>query len=132
LKRQDAEVQIMTLRADRELSPGFYLSGEAGSATGGSGGGTGGYSTGLAGVGCETAVWFHQRLFLEGALGAGGGGGVGSGGGLLASLRTGWRLEWPSGLGLDATVGKVRAARGDLDSTTYGLGLHLRFKSMEK
>jgi hypothetical protein len=130
--RQDAEVQIMTLRADRELSPGFYLSGEAGSATGGGGGGTGGYSTGLVGLGCETSMWAQQRLFLEAGLGAGGGGGLRSGGGLLASLRTGWRLELPLGLGLDATVGKVRAPRGDLDSTTYGLGLHLRFKSMEK
>jgi hypothetical protein len=38
----------------------------------------------------------------------------------------------PHGLGLDATVGKVRALRGDLDTTTYGLGLHLRFKTPER
>ncbi len=125
----DGTVQMMTLRADRQLSSGFYLSGEAGSATGG---GAGGYSTGFAGLGWETPTWARQQLFIEAALGTGGGGSIQSGGGLLTSLRTGWRLELPHGLGLDATVGKVRASRGDLDTGTFGLGLHIRFQSLER
>jgi len=125
----DGTIQVMTLRADRELGRGFYLSGEAGSATGG---GAGGYSTGLAGLGWETPRWASQQFFAEAALGAGGGGGIRSGGGLLASLRTGWRLELPRGLGLEAAVGRVRAPRGDLDTTSFGLGLHLRFKALER
>ena len=123
------QIQVMTLRGDRQLADGFYLSGEAGSATGG---GAGGYSTGLAGLGWETPQWARQRLFLEAAMGAGGGGGLHSGGGLLASLRTGWRLELPGGLGLEAMAGKVRAPRGDLDSTTFGLGFSLRFRALER
>jgi hypothetical protein len=130
--RQDGSagpIQLLTLRADRRLNDTLYLTGEAGSATGG---GAGGYSTGLAGLGGQTPAWARQRLFLEAALGAGGGGGLRSGGGLLASLRTGWRLELPQGLGLDATVGKVRAPHGDLATTTFGLGLHLRFAALER
>ena len=129
-QRQDATegpIQLMTLRADRRLGHGFYLTGEAGSATGG---GAGGYSTGLAGLGCETPTWSRQSLFLETALGAGGGGGLRTGGGWLASLRTGWRLELPRGLGLEASAGRVRAPRGNLDSATCGIGLHLRFQAL--
>jgi hypothetical protein len=122
-------IQMMTLRADRMLGDGFYLSGEAGSATGG---GAGGYSTGLLGLGWQTPALAGQRLFLEAAAGAGGGGGLHSGGGLLGSARAGWRLELPLGLGLDAAVGKIRALRGGLGSTTYGLGLHLRFAALER
>ena len=131
-QRQDGTagaIQVMTLRADRMLSRGFYLSGEAGSATGGN---AGGYSTGLAGVGWQTPAVAEQRFFLEASAGAGGGGGLRSGGGLLTSARAGWRLELPLGLGMDATVGKVRAPRGDLDTATYGLGLHLRFAALER
>ena len=122
-------LQVMTLRADRLLKGGFYLSGEAGSATGG---GAGGYSTGLAGLGWQTPTFARQRLFLEGAAGAGGGGGLRSGGGFLTSFRAGWRLDLPLGLELDAAIGKVRAPRGDLDTPTYGLGLHLRFAALER
>ncbi|HTL97358.1 MAG TPA: hypothetical protein VL181_01015, partial [Holophagaceae bacterium] len=125
----DGAMQEMTLRADRLLADGFYLSGEAGSATGG---GAGGYSTGLAGLGWETPALLRQRLFVEAALGAGGGGGVQSGGGLLTSIRAGWRAALPLGLGLDATIGKAHAGQGGLDSATYGLGLHLRFASLER
>lgn len=122
-------LQMMTLRADRLLRRGFYLTGEAASATGG---GAGGYATGLVGLGWQTPALGGQRLFLETAAGAGGGGGLGSGGGLLLSARAGWRLELPLGLGLDAAIGKARAPRGDLDTTTYGLGLHLRFAALER
>lgn len=122
-------IQVMTLRADRLLRGGFYFSGEAGSATGG---GAGGYSTGLAGLGWQTPALAGQRLFLEGAAGAGGGGGLRSGGGLLTSVRAGWRLDLPLGLGLDAVVGNVRAPRGGLDTVTYGLGLHLRFAALQR
>jgi hypothetical protein len=125
----DGTIQLLTLRADRQLGRGFYLSGEAGSATGGR---AGGYSTGLAGLGWETPRWARQRLFAELALGAGGGGGLRSGGGLLESFRTGWRLELPQGLGLEAILGKVRAPRGTLATTTYGIGLSLRFKALER
>ncbi|MCX6548466.1 MAG: hypothetical protein NTW40_10580 [Acidobacteria bacterium] len=121
------DVQLITLRADRMLSRGFYLTGEAGSATGG---GAGGYSTGLAGVGFETPALARQRLFAEIALGAGGGGGLATGGGRLTSLRAGWRLALPQGLGLDATAGRVRGPRGGLDAPTLGLGLHVRFQAL--
>ncbi len=127
--RADGAVQLMTLRADRHLGQGWYLTGEAGSATGGN---AGGYSTGLVGLGWETAPWSRQKLFTEATLGAGAGGGLRSGGGLLASLRTGWRWELPRGLGLEAAVGRVRAPRGDLDTTTVGLGLQVRFQSLER
>jgi hypothetical protein len=127
---REGVVRVMTLRADRELGLGLYLSGEAGSATGG--GGVGGYSTGLVGLGWETPRWACQRLFAEVALGAGGGGTIRSGGGLLASVRSGWRLELPWGLGLDASAGRARAPHGDLDTPTYGLGLHLRFQALER
>jgi hypothetical protein len=130
--RQDgseSSLQIMTLRLDRRLTEAFYLMGEAGSATGG---GAGGYSTGLAGLGAQTPPWAGQRLFLEAALGAGGGGGLRAGGGLLASARAGWRLELGRGLGLDATAGRVRAPHGNLDARTLGFGLHLRFATPER
>lgn len=128
--RQDGPngpVQMMALRVDRSLSQALYLTGEAASATGG---GAGGYSTGLVGAGCQTPAWARQRLFLEAAIGAGGGGGLRPGGGFLTSLRTGWRLQLPRGLELDASVGQVQAPRGVLDATTYGLGLHLRFATL--
>lgn len=125
----DGTIQAITLRADRMLADGFYLSGEAGSATGG---GAGGYSTGLAGAGWQTPPFARQHLFIEAALGAGGGGGLDTKGGLLASVRAGWRLDLPHGLGLEANAGKVRAPRGALDSTTYGAGLSLRFSAPER
>ncbi len=125
----EGAIQVLNLRADRLQANGFYLSAEAGSAIVG---GAGGYSTGLAGLGWETPRWARQQLFAEGAIGAGGGGGLRSGGGLLASLRAGWRLDLPQGLGLEASAGKVRAPRGDLASTTLGLGLHFHFQGLER
>ncbi len=119
-------LQMMTLRADRVLGGGLYLTGEAGTATGG---GAGGYATGLAGLGLESREWAQQRLFLEGAVGGGGGGGVQSGGGLLASLRAGWRWALPLGLGVEASAGRVRAPHGTLDTATYGLAMNLRFRT---
>ena len=125
----EGQIELMTLRADRMLGNGFYVSGEAGSATGG---GAGGYSTGLAGLGWQTPALAGQRLFLEAAVGAGGGGGVDTRGGLLTSARAGWRLELPMGFGLDASAGRVRAPKGELATTTYGFGLHLRFGAPER
>ena len=125
----DRQVQVLTLRADRLINHGFYFSGEAGSATGG---GAGGYSAGLAGLGWETPCWAQQRLFAEAAMGAGAGGDLRSGGGLLASVRAGWRWELRGGLGVEATLGRIRAPRGDLNTTTYGLGLQWRFKAPER
>ena len=122
-------VQMMTLRADRMLGKGFYLSAEAGSATGG---GAGGYSTGLAGLGWQTPTLARQRLFLDAAVGAGGGGGIRTSGGLLASVRGGWRAELPLGLGLEASAGRVRARKTGLDSATYGMALSFRFASLER
>ncbi len=122
-------VQMMTLRADRLLTRGFYVSAEAGSATGG---GAGGFSTGLGGLGWQTPAFARQRLFLEAAAGAGGGGGLRTGGGLLTSFRGGWRVALPLGLGLEASAGRVRAAKDGLDTATFGLGLSLRFATPER
>ena len=116
-------IQLITLRADLALNEAWYLSGEAGSAVAG---GSAAYSTGLAGVGRQSRAWHHLRFFLEGAVGAGGGGSLSTGGGLLASIRAGGRLELPSGLGLDASIGRVRAPGGRLDCTTLGASLHWR------
>lgn len=117
-------VQLMALRAKRLLEEGFYLTGEAASATGG---GAGGYSTGLAGVGVRTPAVAKQRLFLEAALGAGGGGGLDSGSGLLASWRVGWSLEFAKGFGIEATAGRIRSLHGGLSTPAYGVGGFLRF-----
>lgn len=117
-------LQMMTLRADRLLPSGFYLTGEAAAATGGD---AGGYATGLAGLGLEGPTWGRHRVFLEGAAGGGGGGGVASGGGLLLTLRAGWRCSLPRGLDMEVSAGRVRAPHGALDASTYGLGLGRRF-----
>lgn len=124
-----AQMQAITLRADRRLAHGWYLSGEAASATGG---GAGGYSSGLLGLGWETPAFGGQHLFLEAAAGAGGGGGVDTRGGLIVSGRAGWRLELPLGFDLEASAGRLRAPGGGLDTRTYGLALGLRFAALER
>ncbi|HEU4950386.1 MAG TPA: hypothetical protein VFT46_00445, partial [Holophagaceae bacterium] len=122
-------MQLITLRADRLLGHGLYVSAEAGSATGG---GAGGYSNGLVGLGWQTPALGGQRLFLEGAAGAGGGGGVATRGGWLVSGRAGWRAALPLGLQLEASAGRLRAPGGGLDTATYGVALGLRFSLPEQ
>ncbi len=112
-------LSAVTLKLDRFLGAGFYVSGEA---FGAAGGGASGYSGALVGAGWNQR--FGQRLHAGAELlvGASGGGGVESGG-VLLQPRVFAGVQLTPALALRIGAGRVRATSGPLDSTIVDASL---------
>ncbi len=118
-------LSAVTLKLDRFLGAGFYVSGEALGATGGA---AGGYSGALVGAGWNQRFGERLHAGAELLVGASGGGGVESGGVLLQPrVYAGFQLT--PAIALRIGAGRVKASHGPLDSTlvdasivfTYGV-----------
>lgn len=80
-------------------------------------GGSGGYAIGMFGVKYARKYWF-----LSAYAGAGGGGRVDVGGGLIAKIKAGVSYK-----NLFASIGRIKAINGKLNTTTLSVGLKYDF-----
>ena len=118
-------LRAITLKVDRFLTPGFYVSGEA---LGAAGGNASGYSGALVGAGWNQRFGPRFHAGAELLAGASGGGGVASGG-VLFQPRIYAGVQITPTLALRVGAGRIKTTSGPLDSNfadaslvfTYGV-----------
>ena len=114
-----SSLRAVTLKIDRYLTSGLYISGEA---FGAAGGDAGGYSGALIGAGWNQRFAGRFHAGAELLAGASGGGGVDSGGALLQPrLFAGVQLT--PALAARVGLGRIKATRGALDATLVDASL---------
>jgi hypothetical protein len=116
-------IGVLGVQADYDLSDTWYLTGQGLAAYRGE---SGAYMTGLVGVGAHLGVGRHLYLESEALLGAAGGGGVAVASGAVAQVNVGVGAEWSSGLGLHASVGRIRSLQGSFAANVVGLSVSYR------
>ena len=112
-------LRAVTLKIDRYVTPGLYVSGEA---LGAAGGNSGGYSGALIGAGWTQRFGGRFHAGAELLAGAAGGGGVDSGGALLQP-RGFAGVQLTPALAARVGLGRVKATRGALDATLVDASL---------
>jgi hypothetical protein len=131
--RKDGSVDTISLlggKIDTFLNASrFYLTGQAQSAFAG---GAGGYSIGLIGLGylSEPIAGTDVHLFAEAVGGAAGGGGVNVGGGAVIEPQAGALYDIGSSAGIEASIGRLKALSGGLDSTVAGISFVYRYSTI--
>jgi len=120
-----SNLEMMGFKIDRYISPNAYISAQAHSAFAGN---AGGFSVGLIGLGARTGL-SPAGLFVgsEVLVGAAGGGGVDSKGGATAQAMVYGGIDLYSKSRLKLGVGRVRSAKGALDSNVVDLTLSFPF-----
>lgn len=118
----NADLQLLALQFNYDLTKTFYLIGEAGFAYGGK---SGGYAHGLAGLGIYSPRFFGQRMraHLEGMVGAAGGAGVDTDEGIVVRPNLGLSYQVSDGLAIFASAGKMIAPFGGMNVTNVNVGL---------
>lgn len=125
-------IEMIALQVDQIFNPWFFLSYQAAGAY--SGYHAGGYATGMIGPGLQSPELFHQRIqfFTEVLLGAGGGGGLALNGGSLIEPLIGVRYAFTPLIGVQASVGELKALRDDLNTPLFNIGLTMRFDTLNR
>jgi hypothetical protein len=116
-------IGVLGVQADYDVSDVWYLTGQGLAAYRGQ---SGAYMTGLLGVGAHVDVGHRISLESEALLGAAGGGGVAVASGAVAQVNVGVGTEWASGLGVHASVGRIRSLHGGFAANVIGLSLSYR------
>lgn len=121
---------MVVLQFDQFFTPNFFFSYQAASAY--SGYRAGGFATGMIGPGVQTSPFFNNKMqvFGEFLIGAGGGGGLALGGGAIVEPVVGLHYAVTDAVGLQASVGQVKALHHDLDTPVINLGLSIRFATL--
>ena len=123
-------LSAVVLKASRFLDENLYITGQAHSSLDGR---AGGYSAGLFGFGWQTALGGRKgggpgwHVGLEALVGAGGGGGVDVRGGALVQPNAYVGFDLGPSTALRISAGKLRAQRGELNSTVVDVGLVISF-----
>ncbi|EKD70914.1 MAG: hypothetical protein ACD_46C00330G0001 [uncultured bacterium] len=123
-------MQLINVNLDYFVQRYFYLTGQTAFAYKGQQ--TGGYFTGMLGLGGETPILFdnHVSLFAEMLVGTGGGAGLDIGDGALINPLVGINYKVNDAVGLQASVGRLIALKGQFQSTNFNLGLTYKFWSI--
>lgn len=130
LNNVKSQIQLMGIQIDQLFTPWLFLSYQATGAY--SGYNAGGYATGMIGPGIQSRFFFHQhiQLFSEVLIGAGGGGGLSLQGGSLIEPMVGARYAFTPMMGIQASVGQLKALRAELNTTTLQIGFTMRFDTL--
>lgn len=122
-------ISLLGVKIDADVAPNYYLTGQA---FGAYSGGAGGYGVGLIGPGIRSGrlLGTEARVFVEALVGASGGGGMSVGGGAVIQPAAGVVYDLGDRLSIEASVGKLKALHGDLDTTVYDAGLTYRFSTL--
>lgn len=125
---QDREVSLFGIKADRLLSEHLYLTGQVLSAYDGE---AGGYTAGFMGAGIGSRIADSGAgIFMEALIGAAGGGGIDVGGGTVVQPSTGLWFDLGDVVQIEASVGRIMASTGRLNSTIMDLSMTYRFSSL--
>jgi hypothetical protein len=127
-----SSIELIGVQVDQLFTPWFFFSYQAMGAY--SGYHAGGYATGMIGPGIQTPDLFHQPIQLFGTLfvGAGGGGGLALSGGALVEPVIGVRYAITPLLGIQASMGEIKAIRDDLNTPVFNIGLTMRFDTLNQ
>lgn len=125
-------IEQIGLQIDQIFTPWFFMSYQAAGAY--SGYHAGGYATGMIGPGLQGQQLFNQRVqfFTELLVGAGGGGGLALSGGSLIEPLIGVRVAITPLIGLQASIGELKALRDDLNTPILNVGLTMRFDTLNR
>jgi len=115
----------VTLQVNLYLNKYVYLAGHTSFANFGN---AGAYAEGLVGVGYQTNPLFNNkvRIFTQFLAGAAGGGSISTGQGLIFKPSIGFNYLLNDKLSLKTSVGRVKARGGNLNSTSFSVGLNYR------
>lgn len=125
--RPNQNVDNLGAQVDYFIEPEWFLTGQG---LGAYGGDAGAYMTGLLGTGFRTRITKNVFAELEGLVGAAGGGGLNTGGGLVYQANLGLGYQLSKNLELMATVGQMKAAKGDFQANVYGMSLAYKFNAL--
>lgn len=124
------DMQLINLNIDYFLNKNFYATGQASFAYKGEK--TGGYFSGLLGPGLQFNIFRHTDIFGELLFGTAGGAGLDIGNGALIKPLAGINYQINPYWAIQASVGRLKALKGDFNSTVLNLGLSLSFDTLEK
>jgi len=124
-------IDLLSLKIDRSITPSVYLTGQASGAFDGD---AGGYAVGLVGAGWQSQAFNHLGWVTQAELliGASGGGSIDVGGGAMAQPMVGIGYHFTRSLGLHFMAGRVKSFHGNLDVPVYDLGISYRFSTVER
>ncbi|MDP3706237.1 MAG: hypothetical protein Q8R24_10100 [Legionellaceae bacterium] len=131
LNNTTSSIQLIGIQVDQLFTPWFFLSYQAMGAY--EGYYAGGYATGMIGPGIQSALlWQHVQLFTELLVGAGGGGGLALSGGSIIEPLVGIRYAFTPSMGVQASVGQMKALRDDLNTPVLNIGFTMRFDTLNR
>lgn len=126
-KKNGLNIQLIGFKLDYLFSDHLYVSGQAYGAYKGD---AGGYAVGMFGLGYVQPIVYDFSAFAECAFGAAGGGSLQSGGGNVVQPSIGLQYALNNKLSLEASLGRVKALNGDMDTNTIEAGLVYKFNKL--
>ncbi len=124
----DESMQLLGIKLNRYLDSDTYLIGQALASYQGN---AGGYAVGLVGIGKEFDVTERLSLSAEMSAGVAGGGGIATGGGAIVQPMLGLTYKLDSDVGLQASVGRLKAINNGGSTSIVELGIRYQFKTVE-
>ncbi len=118
-------IGVLGVQADYDLNDLWYMTGQGLAAYRGQ---SGAYMTGLVGAGLHLGMSSGLRVEAEALAGAAGGGGVAVASGAVGQVNVGLGYEWRNGVGVHATIGRIRSLHGTFAANVAGLSISYRTK----
>jgi hypothetical protein len=125
----EEDIGLVTVNIDHYLNHYLYVTGQAASAYHGN---AGSYASGMIGLGAETKEFARTSLIADIMTGAAGGASMAVGRGAIYQPEVGFNVNLTENFGLQAKVGRVMAYDGDLDATTWNLGMTFHFTTVSE
>ena len=116
-------IGVLGVQVDYDLTEHWYLTGQGLAAYRGQ---SGAYMTGLIGAGVHLPLARGWQLEAEALAGAAGGGGVAVASGAVGQVSAGLGFEGAGGLGVHASLGKIRSLQGGFSADVIGLSVSYR------
>jgi len=117
------DIGVLGIQADYDVSTHWSLTGQGLAAYRGQ---SGAYMTGLVGVGFHQPLVGAVQFEAEALGGAAGGGGVAVASGAVGQVNAGLGYEAAQGVGVHASIGRLRALHGPFSANVIGVSISYR------